>query len=140
MSKVTAAAKQGSRDEVRDLKAQHRVEVAELKSELLAAQAVVADREKQLLVAQNDIAQLHAEKKIADQVEQLQEMTEMKNSLSAEKVKLLEERIQHLSNASATYQEQVVIYKDQIEALKAQNVTTPRSSFSDNSQRTDYTD
>ena len=62
VSKVTAAPKQGSRDEVRGLKAQHRAEVAKLKSELLAAQAVVADREKQLLVAQNDIAQLHAEK------------------------------------------------------------------------------
>ena len=64
----------------------------------------------------------------------------MKNAMSAEKVKLLEERIEHLSMASATYKEQVNNYKDQIEALKAQKVNTPRSSRSDNSQRTDSTD
>ena len=63
VSKVSAAAKQGSKDEAKALKVLHREEVAALKSELLAAQAVVADRDKQLLVAQNDIAQLQAGKK-----------------------------------------------------------------------------
>ena len=129
------------RDEIRDLKGQHKADLldlktsykedtAELKKELQAAKDMAAQNAQKLLAAQNAIAGLEAEKKsLTQHVQQLQEVTDLKKSLDEEKVKLLEDGRKLL-------EEKVIFYKDQLETLKANNVaTTPRSSRSDNSQR-----
>ena len=129
------------RDDLRDLKGQHKADLldlktsykedtAELKKELQAAKDMAAQNAQKLLAAQNAIAGLEAEKKNhTQQVQQLQEVTDLKKSLDEEKVKLLEDGRKLL-------EEKVIFYKDQLEMLKSNNVaTTPRSSRSDNSQR-----
>ena len=129
------------RDEVRDLKGQHKADLLDLKTsfkqdaaalkmELQAAKDMAAQNAQKLLAAQNAIAGLEAEKKnLTQQVQQLQEVTDLKKSLDEEKVRLLEDGRKLL-------EEKVIFCKDQLETLKANNVaTTPRSSRSDNSQR-----
>ena len=129
------------RDAIRDLKGQHKAnlldvktsykeDTAELKKELQAAKDMAAQNAQKLLAAQNAIAGLEAEKKsLTQHVQQLQEVTDLKKSLDEEKVRLLEDGRKLL-------EEKVIFYKDQLEMLKANNVaTTPRSSRSDNSQR-----
>ena len=121
------------RDEIRDLKGQHKADLldlktsykedtAELKKELQAAKDMAAQNAQKLLAAQNAIAGLEAEKKTLTQhVQQLQEVTDLKKSLDEGQVKLLEEK--------------VAFYKEQVDLLKSNVATTPRSSRSDNSQR-----
>ena len=121
------------RDEIRDLKGQHKADMldlktsfkedtAELKKELQAAKDMAAQNAQKLLAAQNAIAGLEAEKKTLTQhVQQLQEVTDLKKSLDEGQVKLLEEK--------------VAFYKEQVDLLKSNVATTPRSSRSDNSQR-----
>ena len=128
------------RDEIRDLKGQHKADMldlktsfkedtAELKKELQAAKDMAAQNAQKLLAAQNAIAGLEAEKKTLTQhVQQLQEVTDLKKSLDEGQVKLLEEKV-------AFYKEQVDLLKSQVDLLKSNVATTPRSSRSDNSQR-----